>query len=479
MKTASIKKNLNYFRFKKNDDDTYLLTNDFGKYCILSSEEFNMLKTDVDNLPESLNKKLAARDFFYSPKNSEKLIKKYKKKNSFVFEGPSLHIFVVTLRCDHNCIYCHACRKNINEKKYDMTNEIAEKAVDLALQSSSNNLSFEFQGGEPLLNIKVIKHIIEYTKKVNKSKKVTFTIVTNLNLMTDEILYYFDTSNVRICTSLDGGRSIHNKNRILKHNDSFENATKWINRINNLNRQKEEKKGKMNRLNALMTVTRESLSSYKEIIDTYIEFGFNSIHLRPLNPFGFAKKLKQSLLYTPEEFIEFYKKSMDYIIELNNKGIDFSERMAKIILIKIIKNTDPNYLDLRSPCGAGIGQLSYNYDGKIFTCDEGRMVYEMGDDIFLLGDVQSATYSDIMQHDTVKSLCSASCLEGSPECHDCVYNPYCGLCPVYNFIEQGNIIGYMPANDRCKILKGIYGVLFTLLEDENAVKIFNKWLKIK
>jgi hypothetical protein len=30
-------------------------------------------------------------------------------------------------------------------------------------------------------------------------------------------------------------------------------------------------------------------------------------------------------------------------------------------------------LELRSPCGAGIGQLLYNYDGKVYTCDEGRI----------------------------------------------------------------------------------------------------------
>ena len=29
-------------------------------------------------------------------------------------------------------------------------------------------------------------------------------------------------------------------------------------------------------------------------------------------------------------------------------------------------------IQLRSPCGAGIGQLLYNYDGKVYTCDEGR-----------------------------------------------------------------------------------------------------------
>ena len=54
---------------------------------------------------------------------------------------------------------------------------------------------------------------------------------------------------------------------------------------------------------------------------------------------------------------------------------------------------DPNYLDIRSPCGAGIGQIAYSYDGKIYTCDEGRMLGGMGDDIFCIGNVHSICHA--------------------------------------------------------------------------------------
>ena len=46
-----------------------------------------------------------------------------------------------------------------------------------------------------------------------------------------------------------------------------------------------------------------------------------------------------------------------------------------------------NYMELRSPCGAGVGQLAYYADGDIFTCDEGRMLHEMGQSTFRLGNV--------------------------------------------------------------------------------------------
>jgi hypothetical protein len=68
---------------------------------------------------------------------------------------------------------------------------------------------------------------------------------------------------------------------------------------------------------------------------------------------------------------------MDYILELNKKGINFREMLSGIYLSKILTDRDPNYLDERSPCGACIGQVAYNYDGKIYSCDEGRMLARM------------------------------------------------------------------------------------------------------
>ena len=48
------------------------------------------------------------------------------------------------------------------------------------------------------------------------------------------------------------------------------------------------------------------------------------------------------------------------------------------------------YVDLRSPAGIGLGALVYNYDGKVFASDEGRMLAEMGDRTFELGTSRTA-----------------------------------------------------------------------------------------
>jgi len=132
---------------------------------------------------------------------------------------------------------------------------------------------------------------------------------------------------------------------------------------------------------------------------------------------------------------------------------------------------DPNYLELRSPCGAGIGQLLYNHDGKVYTCDEARMV---GEDIFCIGEVEKNTYKQIISHSTVRVLTMASCLENSA-CDLCVYKPYCGVCPIHNWAEFGNIFPRSSSNSKCLINKGILDFLFEKLENKRVRRVFQRW----
>ena len=72
-----------------------------------------------------------------------------------------------------------------------MTREVARKSVDLALQSPQKELSFEFQGGEPLSNFAIIRYIVEYTNSVNTDKIIHYSVVSNLSLLTEEMVRFF------------------------------------------------------------------------------------------------------------------------------------------------------------------------------------------------------------------------------------------------------------------------------------------------
>jgi len=224
-----------------------------------------------------------------------------------------------------------------------------------------------------------------------------------------------------------------------------------------------------------MTTTSYSLKYPKEIVNEYLKLKLTNIFLRPLSPFGLAKKIWEKIGYSPQEYLKFYKKALDYIIKLNLKGKKFWERTARIFLEKILTKRDPNFLDIRSPCGAVIGQLTYNYNGDIYTCDEGRMLAQMGDFSFKLGNVKETKYSQIVNHPTTKVMTLASCLECLPMCADCVFKPYCGICPLYNYAHEGNLFAQTPNNFHCRINKEILEYLFERLTNLKIKSVFKEW----
>ena len=135
-----------------------------------------------------------------------------------------------------------------------------------------------------------------------------------------------------------------------------------------------------------------------------------------------------------------------------------------------------NFLDLLA-CGAGIGQIAYNFDGGLYTCDEGRMFSRMGDESFRIGSVNDGSYLESVSHPAVRAISVASCLDNQVRCSQCAYKPYCGICPIQCYAEQGDIMGRMPSNSRCRIQMGILDILFERLRDPKIEKIFRKWIR--
>jgi uncharacterized protein len=474
-------KELQPFRYGRLKDKV-LITNEVGEFAVLSAAEFTDFVEGRLDPASDRHAELTKKHFFRTDETTDALARSYARKNAFLFHGPYLHIMIVTLRCNEVCVYCHASRRDMSETRFDMSTETARQVVDTIFESPSESITIEFQGGEPLANWETVRFIIEYAVEKNRAaaRRLEFSLVTNMALMDDDKLAYLMANNVQICTSVDGPKPLHDANRHLFNRSSYDEAVQWMRKADQAYREK-GLDSDLYHVEALMTVTRQALSQPRAVVDEYVRLGRKAIFLRPLNPFGFAKKTFEKIGYTPQEFIDFYVEALDYMIELNRKGVEILERTAAILLTKMLTPFDPNYLDLRSPCGAGIGQVAYNFDGSVFTCDEGRMLHQMGDDAFQIGRIPENSYKELIESPTVKALAVASCLDNLPYCSECVYKPYCGVCPVYNYAEQGGIFGQMPSNDRCKIYGAILETLFSRIAggDEEVLDIFSKWTIVR
>ncbi len=468
--------NLLPFRFLALSDSREVLVNDVGDYLIAERGTARALARRTIDIGSNLYQTLKAKQFLYDADSApllDVLATKYRTKKSFLTGFTKLHIFVVTLRCDHSCHYCQVSRQSSDRSKYDMALSTATRSLELMMQSPSPAVTLEFQGGEPLLAFDRIKEIVPRAKELAAAagKDLDIVVVTSLVNATDEMLRYFRDEGVKLSTSLDGPAFIHNVNRPRHGNNSYELTVQNIQRARDILG--------MGQVAALMTTTKLSLDYPIEIIDEYVRMDFRSIFLRPISPYGFAVKSRHRTGYEMDRFLAFYRRGLDYILTLNKQGIDLQEVYAKIILTKILTPHSTGYVDLQSPAGAGVSVLVYNYDGDVYASDEARMLAEMNDRTFRLGNVHRDSRRSLFTGDAFRNLFAASCNETLPGCAECAFQPYCGADPVFHHATQGDLFGHRPSSTFChrnmEIIKHLFGLIGS--GDREIDRILFAWIR--
>ena len=393
-----------------------------------------------------------------------------RSRMAFLQQTTPLHLFVVTLRCEHSCPYCQVSRRSADRDRYDMSGETAMRGLRVALSAPPRSIKIEFQGGEPLLNFDLIQKIVIEAERQSAAagKTVTFVITTNLALLTNEVLAFCREHSILISTSLDGPADLHNRNRPRPGGNSHALAEAGIRRVQHVLGH--------DRVGALMTTTEASLERVEDIVDEYVRLDLDGIFLRPLSPYGFAIKTKQFGKYDANQWLAFYERGLRHILDLNKRGCHFREFYATLLLKRMLTDRPTGYVDLRSPAGIGLGALVYNYDGKVFASDEGRMLAEMGDRTFELGDLAADDYRSLILSEKLVDLVSASLTQCAPQCSTCAFEPHCGADPVYHHATQADPVGIKPLSEFCARHKGLFRLLFELLEGspEDAA-VLRRW----
>ena len=448
-----------------------LVTGYMGGWALLKPGEFGLFSRGRLKSGGAF-KALEKAGLMRSRLDFDSILTDWTESNEYLERGPGLHILVVTQKCNHSCVYCQAG----SGAGANMSAATARKAVDFAFSAPVEGLTLEFQGGEPLVNWPVLKSTIVYARKkaAKTGKDLALALVSNFSLMDAAKAGFLIRNDISVCTSLDGPADLHNANRPFSGGDSHARAVKWIKHF-----QGERGLPPPGGPSALLTVTRASLGRAREIVDEYARLKLPYVFLKPLSPMGLARERWDTIGYGPEEFVKFYREGLDRVLELNLRGVPIKEKTAFLLLKKIVGSRDNKYVDMRCPCGAGLGQLAYDHDGGIFTCDEGRMLAGGGDASFRLGDVRKDSYAGIIGSEPVKACAMASSLDLQPGCSRCAYRPYCGVCPAYNQAAQGGFWGSMPSNARCRTLLGIFDAVFERLQNRRYGRVLEKWLDLQ
>lgn len=458
-------------RFLPLDAGRYVITNLAGNHRVLTTQQLHDLIAHRIEPHSRLYDDLKA-DHFLADEGSDVhrdlLAAKYRTRHAQLADFTALHLFVVTLRCDHSCHYCQVSRVSEDRAAFDMTPETAERALDLVFQSPARTLKIEFQGGEPLLNFSLIRQVVEQAEARSEGRDLQFVVTSNLAPLTEEVLDFAAQHRLFFSTSLDGPAALHDANRPRPGRDGHARTVEGIRRIR-------ERLGR-DAVSALMTSTAASVSQPEAIIDEYVRLGFESIFLRSISPYGFAAKTAERIGYETEAFVTFFKRGLRHILALNAAGTPFLEQYTALLLRRILTPFPTGYVDLQSPAGLGINAIVYNYDGDVYASDEGRMLAEMGDRTFRMGSVRDS-WRDLFLESAVLPTIHATMLEGLPGCCDCALLPYCGSDPVFHHRTQGDVAGHRPTSAFCHRHMELMRHLIRLLEDEpESAAILRSWV---
>lgn len=461
----------------------HLLPFDFTRIAgqeVLVNEFGDMFVAPMGTVDKIVNRTLEKDDvykslvanFFISeqqvPATLDIAAARLREKKNFLDDFTALHIFVVTLQCNQNCVYCQASSRKEDSVHCTMSEETMARSVELMFRSPAPVLTMEFQGGEPSLHPELIRLGIEKAEELNKSegRVMRYVLCTNCVHLTDEMLDICKQYGVMISTSLDGPESLHNSNR--GKTDSYQKVIAGIAKAR-------EALG-VDMVSPLQTTSVRALQYPIEIVDEYVDLGFKGIFLRALNPYGLATYNQDWDKYV-DDFVAFYKKAFEHILDINKRGTFFMEEFAVIVLRKMLTPFCTGFVDLQSPAGIINSVLVYNYDGYVYASDESRMLAENGDFTFRLGNVNDK-YEDIVYGPKVQRIAQLWANETLAGCSDCALRNYCGADPVRNYSTQGDPYGHRPTSMLCKKNKAIIEYLITLLIErkEEVLPIFKRWL---
>jgi len=126
------------FRFEPLVEDNVVATNYVGEFVFLKRKQLNdFVQKNLDASDETYSL-LRAKHFLKESSDLasiELLGLKTRTKFSNLRNFTNLHIFVVSLRCDHSCPYCQVSRQSENKAAFDMSIATADKALQIVFRS--------------------------------------------------------------------------------------------------------------------------------------------------------------------------------------------------------------------------------------------------------------------------------------------------------------------------------------------------------
>jgi uncharacterized protein len=351
-----------------------------------------------------------------------------------IISSPQI-IFEVTDSCNLNCTYCgygelYEVFNARNAKNINTRNAITflEYILNIKHKHKKNRLSIGFYGGEPLINIRFIKKIVEVVNQLNSGKEleIQYSMTTNATLIHKHIDFLVE-NKFTVTVSLDGNEENHSY-RVF-HDNKKNSFGKVIENMDMI--QRDYYRYFVNHINfiAVLHNRNSSKSVYEFIYTRYhkipliTELATNNVNPKKKEIFEqmFHSKRKSENEYQNEESniipeVQFnsllYKELEDFL-----KCYSINYYLSNLISLIIIED---KYFPT-STCLPLSRKFFFTNRNQLLPCEKINQKYSMGKvDKNILINIQELTRKHIIYYDNLKKVCQS-----------CYAYKFCGLC-MYN-----------------------------------------------
>jgi uncharacterized protein len=311
--------------------------------------------------------------------------------------------------CNLRCSYCYAGGGSYGGAARFMTPELARRAARFLIESSGDRdrVTLVLFGGEPLLNLPALEAAVleGEAAATTHGKRLVVSVTTNGTRFTPEVLEFLRTHPISISVSIDGPPDLHDANRRYPGANGGGTYADIVAGLNLL-------RSCMPRPPAArVTLTPDQWARVPEVFEHLLGLGFLEVGIAPTSP------VSAELLPTPEQ-------EETLLAGFSQLAQRFAHEAAAGRVLPF-----SNLLDLLgklhlgqvkgAPCGAGLGYLALDTDGRFFLCH--RLA---GVERFCVGDLdagidhvkiqaclyeQAAPRQDACRACWARSLCAGGC----------------------------------------------------------------------
>ncbi|WP_310830737.1 radical SAM protein [Paenibacillus pedocola] len=336
------------------------------------------------------------------------------------------------LRCKY-CIYSDHYQYTKGYENAQLTFEVGKKAIDfyfenfkiIQYRNPNRKPVIGFYGGEPLINIKTIMEIVDYTKRTyTQYGEVLFNVTTNGVLFDKDVQKFLVDNGFSIIVSLDGNKENHDRNRVkLNGKGSFDEV------IANIREFKRNYKDYSKFGISACYDLKSNLFDYEQFLDEEDLFMVKLARVEAVNS-TYYQQFSHCDLNEFDEMMaglqtKFYKLASENKIKKDSFlyaliGINYSE----LAFHSVINERRTECLPFTSTCVPG-EKIYVTADGKIHMCEKINEKHWIGnvDDGLDYGKITSIV------NEYNKNICD--------HCEDCNFTRFCSMCFVQCATDKG------------------------------------------